>query len=63
MARIDCKLERNVRIYRAYLLNVKIASIARFENISPNRVSQIIAFTKQRIDEGDFDYVQEFIKE
>lgn len=56
MARTDCKIERNARIYRAYMHGVRKATIARMEGLTTSRIQQIIAFTKQSLDAGDPDF-------
>ena len=60
MARLDCKLERNVRIYKAYQRGVRIKRLAELENISASRVTQIIAFAEQKLNAHDMDYLSEF---
>lgn len=60
MARADCKLERNMRIYKGYLRGVSYTYIAEIEGLSVSRVSQIIAFTKFQLDQNEPDYVNEF---
>lgn len=53
------KLERNVRIYMGRSHGVPLVEIARIENISPQRVYQIITATEYQLALGNQDYWNE----
>lgn len=57
MARSNCNLERNIRIYKAYLRGVRIKSIANLVDVSSERVRQIIMNTEHMLNIGDRDYI------
>lgn len=57
MARKDCMMERNIRIYRAYERGVSQASLAILVDVSPERIRQIIHTVEHYLNVGDADYV------
>lgn len=57
MARKDCMMERNIRIYRAYEHGVSQASLATLVGVSPERIRQIIHTVEHFLNRGDADYV------
>ena len=56
MARKDCMMERNIRIYRAYERGVSQASLAILVGVSPERIRQIIHTVEHFLHKGDADY-------
>ena len=54
------KIERNIRLYRAHMRGVSLASLAQLENISPVRVYQIITSVEYQLNKKNPDYVNEY---
>lgn len=57
MARDDCMLERNVRIFRAYKHGVSQKALAKMTGVSPERIRQIIHSVEHYINNGEPDYI------
>lgn len=62
MARNDCMMERNIRIYRAYERGVSQASLASLVGVSPERIRQIIHTVEHFLNHGDVDYIAAYHK-
>ena len=60
MAKSTCKLERNMRIYKAHKKGVSYASISRLTNLTPQRVYQIVAFTEHMLNINEPDYINAY---
>lgn len=57
---VVAKIERNIRLYKAHMRGVSMASLANMEQLTPSRVYQIITAVEYQLNKKNPDYVNEF---